>query len=80
MSNSSTKTLKGKALLDKLQSLSNLTHRERAKQCGYFTILMMNDGRRKIRLDLSNFYDAILLAKTQEKQSQCNQNAEDNFT
>lgn len=60
-------TFKGKALLEKLSSLSHLPHRERAKQCGYSTIMYMDNGRKKIQLNLSDFYDAILEARKEER-------------
>lgn len=71
--------LRGKALLEFLQSLSHLSHRDRAKKCGYYTIVLTSDGQQKIRINLSDFYDAILEARAQEKQSQYNQNTRDRF-
>lgn len=59
-------TFKGKALLEKLSSLSHLPHHERAKQCGYSRIMYTDNGRQKIQLNLSDFYDAILEARKQE--------------
>lgn len=59
-------TFKGKALLEKLPGLSHLPHHERAKQCGYSTIMYVDNGRQKIQLNLSDFYDAILEARKQE--------------
>lgn len=80
MSSNSLEPLIGKALLEKLQTLSNLPHRDRAKQCGYYTTVLMNDGRQKIRLNLSEFYDAILVARAKEKQSQPQQNTSDRLS
>lgn len=69
MSNKSSEPLKGKALLEKLQTLEKLPHRDRAKQCRYYTSVLMNDGQMKLRLNLSEFYDAIVAARAEEKQS-----------
>ncbi len=55
--------LRGEALLEKLESLLHLPHSERAKQCGYYSIFVTSDGQPKTQLNISEFYDAILVAK-----------------
>jgi hypothetical protein len=50
--------LKGKALLQKINELAHLSKRESAQACGYYT---EKDGQ--IRVNLSDFYDALLEAK-----------------
>lgn len=49
----------GKALLQKVKELSSLSRRETAKQCGYYTTSKSGD----IRVNLTDFYDALLSAK-----------------
>lgn len=51
--------LTGKALLQKVKELSHLTKRETARECGYYTLTKDNQPR----INLSNFYDALLEAK-----------------
>jgi AbrB-like transcriptional regulator len=51
--------LVGRALTDKVKELSHLPKRETAKGCGYYSI--SKDG--KVRVNLSEFYDAVLSAK-----------------
>ncbi|MGB3205743.1 MAG: AbrB family transcriptional regulator [Crinalium sp.] len=51
--------LTGKALLQKVKELSNVPRRETARACGYFTTTKEN----KTRVNLADFYDAILAAK-----------------
>lgn len=68
MSNGKSARLTGKALLEKLNTLSHLPHRDRVKQCGYFTIVLTEGSQRKIMLNLSEFYDAIFKARAEEKQ------------
>lgn len=51
--------LTGKALLQKVESLSHLNKRETAKRCGYITFAKDN----KPRVNLTDFYDAVLAAK-----------------
>ncbi|WP_017326652.1 AbrB family transcriptional regulator [Synechococcus sp. PCC 7336] len=51
--------LTGKALLQKVESLSHLNKRETAKRCGYITHTKDN----KPRVNLTDFYDAVLAAK-----------------
>jgi AbrB family looped-hinge helix DNA binding protein len=50
--------LTGKALLKKVDELRHLTRREKAKYCGYYRV--KGD---KIRINVSDFMDAVLLAK-----------------
>ncbi|NET71887.1 MAG: AbrB family transcriptional regulator [Sphaerospermopsis sp. SIO1G2] len=51
--------LTGKALLNKVKELSSLPRRERAKQCGYYSIT--KNGQ--VRVNLTDFYDALLAAR-----------------
>jgi len=51
--------LTGKALLQKVKELAQLSKRETAKECGYYTL--SKEG--KARANLSGFYDALLEAK-----------------
>jgi AbrB family looped-hinge helix DNA binding protein len=51
--------LTGKALLQKVKELSHMTKRETARECGYYTLTKDNQPR----INLSNFYDALLEAK-----------------
>ncbi len=51
--------LTGKALLQKVEALAHLPRRETAKRCGYVTLTKTN----KQRVNLSEFYDAVLAAK-----------------
>jgi hypothetical protein len=51
--------LTGKALLQKVKDLSDLTKRETAKECGYYNVT--KDGQ--IRVNLTGFYDALLAAR-----------------
>ncbi len=54
-----TTPLTGKPLLQKVKELSNLSRRETAKRCGYYTVTK-ND---ETRVNLTGFYDALLAAK-----------------
>ncbi len=54
-----TTPLKGRALLQKVKELSDLSRRETAKECGYYNVT--KDGQ--IRVNLTEFYDAVLEAK-----------------
>jgi hypothetical protein len=58
MADTVTAPLTGKALLQKVKELENLSRREKAKQCGYFTL---KNG--EMRVDVTGFYDAVLAAK-----------------
>jgi len=49
----------GKALLQKVKELSHLPRRETAKQCGYYS----NQKNGDVRVNLTDFYDAVLAAK-----------------
>jgi AbrB family looped-hinge helix DNA binding protein len=51
--------LTGKALLQKVKELGNLSRRETAKRCGYST--PTKNGQ--TRVNLTEFYDALLAAK-----------------
>jgi len=51
--------LTGKALLAKVKELSSLPRRERARQCGYYTVTKNN----QVRVNLTDFYDALLSAR-----------------
>ncbi|MDX2273105.1 MAG: AbrB family transcriptional regulator [Cyanobacteriota bacterium] len=59
MSDIPAQPLTGKALLQKVESLSHLSRRETAKRCGYVTKTKTN----KTRVNLTDFYDAVLAAK-----------------
>jgi hypothetical protein len=59
MTEQATSPLTGKALLQKVKELSNVPRRETAKACGYYSTAK-ND---KIRVNLADFYDALLAAK-----------------
>ncbi len=59
MAELATTPLTGKALLQKVKDLSNVPRRETAKACGYYTTSKDN----KIRVNLADFYDALLAAK-----------------
>jgi hypothetical protein len=51
--------LTGKNLLQKVKDLAQLSRRETAKECGYYTLT--KEGQ--VRVNLSGFYDALLEAK-----------------
>lgn len=51
--------LTGKALLQKVKDLADLTKRETAKECGYYNLT--KDGQ--VRVNLTDFYDALLSAR-----------------
>lgn len=59
MSENTTATLTGKALLQKVKELSHLPRRETAKRCGYYTITK----NKQTRVNLTDFYDAVLAAR-----------------
>jgi bifunctional DNA-binding transcriptional regulator/antitoxin component of YhaV-PrlF toxin-antitoxin module len=59
MTETATAPLTGKALLNKVKELSHLPRRERAKQCGYYTVTKNN----QVRVNLTDFYDALLSAR-----------------
>ncbi len=59
MSEIETTPLTGKALLQKVKELSNLSRRDRAKLCGYYKVTK-ND---KTRVNLTAFYNAVIAAK-----------------
>ncbi|MEM9771421.1 MAG: AbrB-like transcriptional regulator, partial [Cyanobacteria bacterium P01_D01_bin.73] len=52
--------LRGKALLQKVKELSDVPRREKAKQCGYYTVTKKSN---QVRVNLAEFYDAVLDAK-----------------
>ena len=54
-----TQPLTGKALLQKVKELSDKPRRETAKRCGYYS--QPKSGN--IRVNLTDFYDAVLAAK-----------------
>ncbi|MBV9387982.1 MAG: AbrB family transcriptional regulator [Chroococcidiopsidaceae cyanobacterium CP_BM_ER_R8_30] len=58
MVQTATAPLTGKALLQKIKT-SNLSKRELARECGYYTVT--KDG--ETRTNLAEFYDAVLEAK-----------------
>lgn len=51
--------LTGKALLQKVKELADLPVRQKAKQCGYYSIAK----DKQVRVHLSDFYDALLAAR-----------------
>jgi hypothetical protein len=51
--------LKGKALLQKVKELSHLPRRDKARECGYYSITKTD----QVRVNLADFYDALLDAK-----------------
>jgi AbrB family looped-hinge helix DNA binding protein len=59
MAETSITPLTGKALLQKVKELSHLPRREKAKQCGYYTV-GKND---QTRVNLADFFEALLEAK-----------------
>ncbi|MDB9459143.1 AbrB family transcriptional regulator [Dolichospermum circinale CS-1225] len=59
MTETATAPLTGKTLLAKVKELSTLPRRERAKQCGYYTITKNS----QVRVNLTDFYDALLSAR-----------------
>jgi bifunctional DNA-binding transcriptional regulator/antitoxin component of YhaV-PrlF toxin-antitoxin module len=59
MTETASAPLTGKALLSRVKELSNLPRRERAKQCGYYTVTKNN----QVRVNLTDFYDALLSAR-----------------
>jgi hypothetical protein len=52
--------LTGKALLAKVKELSHLSKRDTAIECGY---ALVNADTGKTRVNLAEFYDAVLAAK-----------------
>ncbi len=59
MAETATAPLTGKSLLQKVKELSHLPRRERAKQCGYYTVTK----NKQTRVNLTDFYDALLAAR-----------------
>ncbi len=59
MANTKSDALTGKALLQRVKELSHLTKREKARECGYYTVT--KDGQ--TRVDVTGFYDALLEAR-----------------
>jgi len=59
MTETETAPLTGKALLQKVKELSDLSRRERAKRCGYYTVTKNH----QTRVNFTDFYDALLAAK-----------------
>jgi len=51
--------LTGKALLQKVKELGDLTPREKARRCGYETVAKNGQSR----VNLSSFYEALLAAR-----------------
>jgi hypothetical protein len=58
MIETATAPLTGKPLLQKVKELANLSRREKAKRCGYYTV---KGG--EVRVDVTGFYDALLAAQ-----------------
>lgn len=59
MTDTANAPLTGKALLQKVKDLSNLSPREKARRCGYQTIGKNNQAR----VNLADFYEALLAAR-----------------
>lgn len=59
MTETATAPLTGRALLQKIKELSELSRRETAKRCGYYTLTK----NKQLRVNLTDFYDALLAAK-----------------
>jgi AbrB-like transcriptional regulator len=51
--------LKGKALVQKVKEFSDLTRREKARRCGYYTVGKNNQDR----VNVAEFMEALLEAK-----------------
>ena len=51
--------LTGKALLKRFEELSHLPKKERAKECGYYSLTK----DKQIRVNLADFYNALLAAR-----------------
>lgn len=51
--------LTGKALLQRVKETSDLSKRQTAKECGYYTVTKDGD----VRVNLTGFYDALLAAR-----------------
>ena len=58
MAETAAEQLTGKPLLQKIK-ISNLSKRELAKECGYYSV--SKDG--EVRVNIGDFYDAVLAAK-----------------
>jgi AbrB family looped-hinge helix DNA binding protein len=59
MTETATAPLTGKSLLQKIKELSDLSRRETAKRCGYYTVTK----NKQVRVNLTDFYDALLAAR-----------------
>ncbi|UZQ55681.1 AbrB family transcriptional regulator [Trichothermofontia sichuanensis B231] len=59
MPDTATAPLTGKALLQKVKELSDLSVREKAKRCGYYTVSKSN----QTRVNVADFYSALLEAR-----------------
>lgn len=59
MTDTASAPLTGKALLQKVKELSDLTPREKARRCGYETVGKNGQSR----VNLSAFYEALLAAR-----------------
>lgn len=59
MADTKTTPLTGKALLQKMKEITHLPKREKAKECGYFSITK----DKQVRVNLTDFYDALLAAR-----------------
>ncbi|EKV01837.1 AbrB family transcriptional regulator [Leptothoe sp. ISB3NOV94-8A] len=59
MADTKTTPLTGKALLQKMKEITHLPKREKAKECGYYSITKDN----QVRVNLTDFYDALLAAR-----------------
>ena len=59
MADNKTTPLTGKALLQKMKEITHLPKREKAKECGYYSITK----DKQVRVKLTDFYDALLAAR-----------------
>ncbi|MEA5463054.1 AbrB family transcriptional regulator [Leptothoe sp. PORK10 BA2] len=59
MADTKSTPLTGKALLQKMKEITHLPKREKAKECGYFSITK----DKQVRVNLTDFYDALLAAR-----------------
>jgi hypothetical protein len=54
-----TRPLTGKALLQKLKTIQNLSRSQKARECGYYTVTKDN----RTRVNIGDFISALLAAK-----------------
>ena len=59
MADTKMEPLTGKALLKRFDELSHLPKKERAKECGYYSLTK----DKQVRVNLADFYNALLAAR-----------------